>query len=303
MPNKRYAEFKVGIFVVIATLIVLFTVFWAKGFTINLSQNDFKVYFPKISGLNEGDQVSVNGVRKGKIDKIELEGDSVKIKFSLDKSVSIKKDYSIFVSTTELTGGKVLYIEPGKSTESVDPDIALHGSPGVDFGSLLNSFGEITKDVKSLLGKFQNTTDSLSIVINNVNEIVGDGFVKSNIRTTLSNLASSSANLNQLVSESRSGIGRLTDKAGTTFDNIDNTVTDNGRELKNTLTEIQNLTSTVDTLVASLNIVVNDIQNKKSGIGKFMSDDQFFNNVNNTLTEIEKLTKKIRKDGVKINLF
>lgn len=303
MPNKKFAEFKVGLFVLIAALIVILTIFWAKGFTVNLTEQDYSVYFERISGLNEGDQVSVNGVRKGKIDKILLEGDSVLIKFSMDNTIKLKDDYKIYVAATELTGGKVLYIEPGKTGSEINPDIALHGEPGADFGSLMNSFGEITDQVKTLIGEFKKSTDNLNTVISNVNEIVGDNGLKSNIRTTLSNLAVSSANLNNLVSDSRAGINNITSKLGKTADNVDIMIGDNGKELKNTLSNIQSLTLTVDTLVSNLNLVVSDLSNKDKGIGKFISDDKFFDNINKTLTEIELLTKKIRKDGVKINLF
>jgi len=303
MAYKKFSEFKVGLFVFIAVLVVILTIFWAKDFTVNLSEQDYVVYFSRVSGLNEGDMVSVNGVRKGKIDKIQLEGDSVKISFSLDKSIKIKKDYDIYVAATELTGGKVLYIEPGKSSEIVNPDQALHGSPGADFSSIMNSFADITTDIKSLIGEFRTSTENLNKVILNVNDIVGDGNLKRSFNSTMNSLETTSRNLNQLVSESRSGISKLTNKAGDTFENIDVMVNDNGKELKNTLYEIQSLTNIVDTLAYNLNAVVSDIQNKNQGIGKFLADDKFFNNINTTLTEIEKLTKKIRKDGVKINLF
>lgn len=303
MASKRFAEFKVGLFVFVAAFVVILTIFWAKGFTVSLSEKEYVVYFTQISGLNEGDQVSVNGVRKGKIDKIELEGDSVKLTFTIDKSIKIKSDYNIYVAATELTGGKVLYIEPGKSMTEVDPGRPLHGNPGADFGSLMNSFGEITNEVKALINEFKKSTDNLNQVLLNVNEIVGDGYLKGNIRSTLSNLEVSSRNLNQLVSESRNGINNLTNKLGSTVDNVDIAVGDNSKELKNTLHEIQLLTTTVDTLVSNLNVVVTDINDKNKGIGKFISDDQFYNNINKTLLEIEKLTKKIRQDGVKINLF
>jgi phospholipid/cholesterol/gamma-HCH transport system substrate-binding protein len=303
MATKNYAEFKVGLFVFIAALVVLLTIFWAKGFTVNLSQEDYSVYFSKVSGLNEGDQVRVNGVRKGKIDKILLEGDSVRIEFSLDKSIRIKKDYDIYVAATELTGGKVLYIEPGKATVEIDPGQPLHGNPGADFATLMNSFADITTDVKSLIGEFKTSTDNLNKVILNVNEIVGDGNLKGNIRTTLSNLAVSSANLNSLVNDSRAGINNLTSKLGNTVDNVDVAIGDNSKELLNTLSEIKSLTNTVDTLVYNLNVVASDIRNKDKGIGKFLTDDKFYDNINNTLTELEKLTKSIRTKGIKLNLF
>ncbi|MDQ3022651.1 MAG: MlaD family protein [Bacteroidota bacterium] len=303
MATKKLAEFKVGLFVFIAALVVLLTIFWAKGFTVNLSTEDYAVYFAKVSGVNEGDMVSINGVRKGQIDKIELAGDSVKIQFSIDKTIRIKKDYNIYVAATELTGGKVLYIEPGKSTIEVDPKEPLHGNTGADFASLMNSFADITTDVKSLIGEFKKSTDNLNLVLSNVNEIVGDGYLKSNIRTTLSNLTASTSSLNSLVNDSRVGINRLTSQLGSTVDNVDLAIGDNSKELKSTLYEIKSLTNTVDTLVNNMNVIVANIKDDDKGIGKFLTDDKFFNNINKTLTELEKLTKSIRTKGIKLNLF
>ncbi len=303
MENKKFAEFKVGLFVFVAILVVLLTLFWVKGFSVSLSEQSYEVYFPKVSGINEGDQVSVNGVRKGKIDKIELAGDSVKIRFNLDKTIKLRNDYNIYIAATELTGGKVLYVEPGKSSVEVAPEQALHGTPGADFSTLMNSVQDITDNVKTLLGEFKKSNDNLNNVLANVNDIVGDDNMKSNLKTTLSNLSLSSQNLNQLVSESRNGISGLTSKLGKTVDNVDIVIGDNSKELKSTLNEIQILTTSVDTLVSNLNLVVLDINNKNKGIGKFISDDKFFEKINNTLSEIEKLTKNIRTKGVKLNIF
>jgi len=303
MENKKFAEFKVGLFVFIAILVVFLTLFWVKGFSVSLTEQSYEVYFQKVSGINEGDQVSVNGVRKGKIDKIELAGDSVRIRFNLDKTIKLRNDYNIYIAATELTGGKVLYVEPGKSSVEVAPEQALHGTPGADFSTLMNSVQDITDNVKTLLGEFKKSNDNLNNVLANVNDIVGDANMKSNLKTTLSNLSLSSQNLNQLVSESRNGISGLTSRLGKTVDNVDIVIGDNSKELKNTLNEIQTLTTTVDTLVSNLNLVVMDINNKNKGIGKFISDDKFFEKMNNTLSEIEKLTKNIRTKGVKLNIF
>ena len=284
MENKKFAEFKVGLFVFIAILVVFLTLFWVKGFSVSLTEQSYEVYFQKVSGINEGDQVSVNGVRKGKIDKIELAGDSVRIRFNLDKTIKLRNDYNIYIAATELTGGKVLYVEPGKSSVEVAPEQALHGTPGADFSTLMNSVQDITDNVKTLLGEFKKSNDNLNTVLANVNDIVGDANMKSNLKTTLSNLSLSSQNLNQLVSESRNGISGLTSRLGKTVDNVDIVIGDNSKELKNTLNEIQTLTTTVDTLVSNLNLVVMDINNKNKGIGKFISDDKFFKKMNKTLS-------------------
>ena len=64
MAKTKLGEFKVGLFVFIAALVVLLTIFWAKGFTVNLKMLEYTVYFPKVSGLNEGDMVVTSGQLK-----------------------------------------------------------------------------------------------------------------------------------------------------------------------------------------------------------------------------------------------
>ena len=303
MKASTMSDFKVGLFVFIALLILLMTIFWAKGCSVSMALKEYVAYFPKVSGLNEGDGVSVNGVKKGEIESIELEGDSVKITFNLDKNVNIRKDYQIYVAATELTGGKVLYLEPGKEQTVIGESEPLIGKPGADFTSLMNSVEGITTEVKDLIGEFKKSNEKLGSVLTNVNDIVGDNGLKANISVTVSNLQTASNNLNQLINESRSGIGGLTNKAGVTMNNLDMAIGENSTGLKNTLAEIQSLTLTVDTLVGNLNMVVTDMRDTSTSVGKIIYDDKFYNNINNTLTEIEKLTKSIRKGGVKINLF
>jgi phospholipid/cholesterol/gamma-HCH transport system substrate-binding protein len=303
MKASTLSDFKVGVFVFLAITIVLLTLFWAKGCSVGMTLKEYTAYFTKVSGLNEGDQVSVNGVKKGEIESIQLEGDSVKITFNLDKNVNIRKDYQIYVAATELTGGKVLYLEPGKDQATIGENEPLHGKTGSDFTSLMNSVEGIATEVKGLISEFKKSNDNLNSVLTNVNDIVGDNGLKANISVTVKNLQTASSNLNQLIGESRSGIGGLTNKAGTTMNNLDLAIGENSTGLKNTLSEIQNLTVAVDTLVGNLNTVVTDLKNKNSSVGKMIYDDAFYENINKTLSEIEKLTKSIRKGGVKINLF
>ncbi len=303
MKNTTVSDFKVGLFVFIAIIVFLFTLFYTKGLSVSMSLKEYVVYFPKVSGINEGDGVNVNGVKRGEIKKIELDGDSVKITFKIGKEIKIRKDYDIYVAATELTGGKVLYIEPGKSSEVVPDGQSLHGEATADFGALMKSVDEITGQVKDLLTEFKTSNENLSSVIKNVNEIVGDDGLKSSIKSTVGNLQTASLNLNQLISESRTGIGGLTSKAGITMENLDLAIGENSNQLKTTMGEIQTLTTQVDTLVANLNMVVSDLKGNNSSVGKLIYDDEFYNNINKTLSEIEKLTKSIRRGGVKINLF
>ena len=303
MFRKKFSELKVGLFVLIAVIIVLATIFWARGFLMTRSQMEMVAYFQKTSGLNEGDPVSVKGVEMGRVSSIELVGDSIRVDFTLDETVKVKEDYKIEIAMLELMGGKKLYITPGKSSVEIDYSKPLYGRNSVDFLSLMNSVSELSVEVKTLIQDFSKTNDRLTEVLINVNDIVGDRQMKMDLKSTASNFEVTSRNLNALVSENRVSLRNLTGKVDYTIDNVNEVMDGSSPEIKATLKEMHALTTKVDTLVTNLNVIVLDIHNQESSVGKFMYDEEFYENINKTLKEIEELTKKIRKEGVKINLF
>ncbi len=303
MSERKYSELKVGIFVFLAIVIIISVLFWAKGFMLTKDYIELKVYLQSASGLNLGDPVTISGVRKGKVKDIILVGDSVMVLFNLEKGSKIKTDYRIEVAIMEIMGGKQLFISPGKSNEEINYDKPLIGSQGGDISQLFKDANIISQQVKTLLQGFSVTNDNILKVVSNLNDIVSDKNMQKDLKSSLSSFASTSRSLNMLVNENRTTLKTLTDKAGITLDNVNGVLEQTTPEVKKSFEQIQILTAKVDSLVTSVNIITNDIVMKKSGLGKFINDDKFYDNLNKTLEEIEKLTKKIRQEGIKINLF
>jgi len=119
----------------------------------------------------------------------------------------------------------------------------------------------------------------------------------------MSNVEMATRNLNALITENRGSLRGLTSKVDNTIGNVDSVIIKNSGELNGTIKNIRAITEKVDSLVYNLGLLVSDTQQQKNGIGKFMYDDKFYQNINSTVKELEALMKKIRKDGVKINLF
>lgn len=303
MAKPKFSEIKVGMFVLGAIFLILATAFWAKGFISSKDLRDMKVYFTNVSGLNVGDPVTVLGVKMGRVEDIKLIGDSIEVEFTLDKSVKVRQDYVVEVAILELMGGKCVYINPGKSTAEIDYSNHLVGSEGSDIGAMFRKVNQLGDSVSVLLTKFSSNSDNINKVLVNVNDLIGDPQLKSNMKGTLANFESTSRNLNLLVAENRVSLGNLSNKVGQTVDNVNTILDDSSPEFKKTFENIQVLTNRVDSLINNLNVMVTDIQDQKGSVGKFMYDEKFYENMNKTLIEIEKLTKKIRTDGVKINLF
>ena len=74
MRNPRAAEIKVGVTVLMGLLVFIWVLGWAKNFTFTSSDNLVKVRFIKVSGLEIGNNVTVNGVRKGHVKDFFIQG-------------------------------------------------------------------------------------------------------------------------------------------------------------------------------------------------------------------------------------
>ena len=310
MPRKKYSSFKVGIFVLVSVLIVTSTVFWAKSFFLETNMRTLHGKFITVSGLNKGDFVTVTGVKKGVVKNFDVEGDSVYVTFIIEETIKIKNDYRLEIISTELMGGKTLNIFPGKYGSEIDYSFPLTGKVAFDISSIATKVVDMTDDVKTLIGNFNKASLGLDTLLVSLNDIMSDKGFKKNIKNTASNFEATSRSLNALISENRVTLktlaektGLTIDKVGVTVDNVNSFVDDSKPGVKESLNSIKDLTVKVSDLVINLNKLVIDIQDPTKGMGKFINDPAFYNNLNNTLLEIEKMTKKIREEGIKLNLF
>ena len=303
MENNKKVNLKVGITVIVVIAILLYGVAFLKEYKFGVDTNEYTVYFTDVNGLKEGDQVGVMGVAKGKVKTITLVGDSVKVDFNLSKDVLLKKDYSVSVAMIELMSGKQIYVKPGKSNVPADMSKPLIGDRSSDIVTLIGTMSSIGEDVKAITGRLNGTTETLNKTIESINSVVGDDGLKANIRGTASNFNVASKNLNLMLNESRQSLNSLTSKLNSVAGNIDETVTETRPELKGTITDIRSLTSKLDTLTDNLNSLVVNAKDSTSTVGKLLTQDDFYNNLNKTILSVNRLVKKINRDGIRLRLF
>ncbi len=303
MTINAKRNFKVGITVVVSVFIVLYGIVFLKDIKIGLETRDLTVYFTDVNGLKEGDPVSVNGVTKGKITKISLENDSVRVDFNLAKDIKLRKDYKVSVTMIELMSGKQIYIRPGTSADMADITKPLVGEKSNDVVALIGTMNDIGEQVKIITSDLGKTTEKLNTAIDNINSLVGDEGLKANIRGTASNFNAASKNLDVMIADTRKSISSLTLSLNHVVDNVGSTVDETRPELKETVQDIKALTIKLDSLTDNLNSVVSSTKDTNSTVGKLMTQDDIYENLNKTIISIDKLVKQIKKDGIKLKIF
>jgi len=92
MKNEKKAELKVGIIVIVAIIIFLWILGWAKNFSFNSNEKSLTISFQNVAGLVVGDFVSVQGIKEGYVKSLKNDNNLVLVDISLSDDVKLKED-------------------------------------------------------------------------------------------------------------------------------------------------------------------------------------------------------------------
>jgi len=203
--GTKTIELKVGVFILIGITIFFIIVFSISDIYFIKPGYRINILFNFASGLARSAPVRLAGVNVGQVETIDITYDKESLRSKafvrawIKGGTNIEEDSEITINTLGLLGEKYLEITAGsRETRRLGEGDILRGSDPV-------STEELTRETKRLIGK-------LDAAVESVNKIVGDDQLREDLKDTVSNLNSLSAELNEFVSTAKNGkgtIGRL----------------------------------------------------------------------------------------------
>ena len=304
MKDQRKTEIKVGLTVVVGILLFIWIIGWAKNFTISSAQNNVTIEFSNAAGLEVGDNVTVNGVRKGNVEDIRIDGDNVYVKITVSNDVQLKKDAHFSLSMIDLMGGKKIEISPGTSPEPLDLSKVQKGVFTADIPAVMTMLGSVQDDLVT-------TLKQVKIAVTSVNKYLTDQQLNDEIKSSVKNLNELTINVNRLIDENRAGIKKLTDNSVQLTNEAKNFIADNKKDIAGSIKDVSVVLKNTDTLITRLNEFTTEIKGQKNNLGKLIYDDNLIKDLNSSVKQINELTKiildQIKNKGLKVdakvNLF
>jgi phospholipid/cholesterol/gamma-HCH transport system substrate-binding protein len=298
MKDQRKTEIRVGIIVVVGLLLFLWILGWAKNFSFVSNKKETVVIFKNVAGLEIGDNVTVNGVRKGYVKDMQIKGDQVFVALSLDKDVSLNKDASFAVAMLDLMGGKRIEIQPGTLTEPFDYGKVHQGKFFADIPYVMSMVGNMQEDIAGSLKDIEITLKSLN------NYLTDEQFNK-NVKTSISNLSGLTDKLNSILSENRDDIKQLISNSNSLAKDANKMINDNKANVATSLGNLKTVLQKTDTLLTKINSIATETTDKKNNLGKLLYDKEFYDNLNISLKQLNELTKllikQLQDEGVNVD--
>ena len=299
-------ELKTGIVAIIVIAIFIWGYNFLKGQ--NLFDTDtryFNVEYANIAGLTKSSFVTINGLKVGKIDKIEFNQQPDKmghliVRFSVEKDFLFSKNSIVKIYSPSPLSASNLAIIPDYIAENAVSGDTLKGETE---SSLFTSIGERLDPIQSKLEKVMVSADSLFKNVNNILDVRTQKSIRNSVKNleyTLQEVKTMMFSVNSMIDSTSIDLK----------ESIKNTrlITENFSKVSDTLANanIGGIMRKAEVTLNSANLMLDGINKGQGTIGKLVTDDELYNNIAAMSKELENLLREMKlnpKRFVHFSLF
>jgi len=289
-------EFAVGLTVIAAVIVLIGGVLWGKGISFRSDHRTFRVHFAEVYGLKEGSAVLVQGVAHGKVGEIQLDGRGATVTVLLDRSVRLYKDTRVILFTPQLMGGRVVSIDPGNGPDLLKENSILQGEVPAGMGEVMAASGEVLNELLMTVRQLHTTTAR-------VDTMLIESQLTQRVERSLTNLEQMTASLrDDLTRAARSMREGAEDIHGST-QQIHGLVTDNKPRIDSLMTRLNRVVEETESFSRNLGEFSVAMNEQQGSLGKLVYSDSLHQQLQTTLSDLDALIVRLKKEGIKVSIF
>lgn len=272
-------EQKVGLFFLFALVMLGVMIELVEDWKPFETQYDYVALFTSSVGLKAGDPVRIAGVEVGRIRKIGIENNQVRVDFYVDDKADIKTDSVASVRQTNLLGGTFLGLDFGSpDSKSLPPGSVVQTRGSSDFDQLITN---LDKNQERVFG-------SLGNLINENGEPLANAIVR--MESIMNKIDNGGGTLGQLVNNPE-----LYNQLVATSSRLDQLLTliETGEGTLGKLATNSELYDRFNLTMENLQAVSEKLKNGEGTLGRLLEDDILYRETATTLRGLREITEKI----------
>ena len=288
---KLTREIKTAILVISTILLFIWGYSYLKGRDLLDKYRTFYVQYDNVEGLSPSASVTINGLIVGKITKITLNKSTGKlmVRLQLKTDFPISKSSKAVIYKPGFIDGKQIAIQPNLAdqSESAEGQILI----GISELDLTDALKQQLVPLQAKFEKVMLNADHLLTGLNNVLDNKGQRDLKNSLAElsqTMEQFHKASSNINTILDNNKGQINAVVtnlNKVSSNFSKISDSL--DKADLGKTVTNLQKTLEKVDKIMA-------DLQSGKGSMGKLITDEALYNNLEKTSKELELLLEDVR---------
>ena len=277
MSNKLKSV-KVGALSLLTIFLLYFGINFLKGINVMNNGRVFYAYYDNVSGLTEGNSVTVKGYKIGTITKInfDLEKENLlKVTLHIENGINIPLNTIAKIMSPDLMGTKGISLSLG--------DTSVMSVSGSELASSIESSlqDEVNAQILPLKNKTEQligSIDSVMTVITSVlNKDARESLTKSlvSLDRTFSTLSETMLVVDKMVNENEKNISTIM----TNFNSISSNLNASNEEIKNIISNFSSISDSLakaDILstLSSIDKITSKINNSEGSLGQLVNDKE-----------------------------
>lgn len=314
---KKSTTIYIGATFIAAIVIFIWGFNFLKGKDFLKHQRVFYARYHNVAGLLDANPVTLHGMQIGQVHSITFtknySGD-ILVQIIINKYFPIPIDSKAKIINSSLLGDKSVEIELGKSKQMAKSGDTLIGLTEVTLKEQVNS---ALAPMKARAEQILSNADSLISSINDALGRNGKNTLKSSLtdlQEMFKHLNSTTATLDDMLKSNNkkiSGIVTNIDTFSVSLKNSRGDIQDviaNLKKITNSLSQakLKETIANSNKTIKQIDLTLQKVNSGKGTVGALMNNDSLYLELNNSLIQLKKLVKDIRKNPkryLKISVF
>ncbi|MGA1868733.1 MAG: MlaD family protein [bacterium] len=299
MSGQISSEAKVGLFVLVAVILACLWTFRIGTFTFLRKEDGFylKVTFDSVPGLDKGAKVKVNGVDAGKLVNIKLVEGKPEVTLQLNEGTKIWANAEARIKAIGLMGEKYVEIYPGTDSYPLlkNGESIKHGVSGTGITDMGDEAAKLIADVSALIEVMKDTAgERLGPIMDNIEQLTRQ--LANAVEVNQELLQQLMININSVITHNKDSLGGIISNTETLsadfakdLPEVMGNMQDVLAQLKSDLASFEEPIGRLNIFVDNLNQITDKINKGEGTLGKFVTDDKAYEQITNTLSDVEDL--------------
>lgn len=291
---KVSKEFKVGLFMVVALVLLYFGFNFLKGIDFFSSTHKYYAVYNNVDKLTQSNQVFLNGFAVGRVGDIEIlqdNGNLVLVTLEIDSDIKLT-DSTTAILTGDFLGNKSILLQNVTGNTILKPGDTLRSNLDRGITDILaESAVPVADNLQVTLRKFNVLVDRLT-------------YNTQQLDTIFSRLATTPYHLNRALSIAGNSVHDLAADYRVVAQNLNTALED----LRPTMTNLRSLSDSLKVLelsatisktqaaLESFNAALGRMTSDDNTVGKMLTEDELYQNLNSLLLNLDSLADHLNKN-------
>jgi phospholipid/cholesterol/gamma-HCH transport system substrate-binding protein len=290
---KLSEEAKVGLLVLVGSVILMYMTFAVGKYEIG-EKKGYRIValFDSVAGLDAKAAVRMAGVKIGTVEAVELEDGRARVILRINPNVKIGRGAEAAVKTMGLLGDKYVDIVPARGTEG--GRLPRESSGFYQENERL----EVTaspSDVDRLVTQLSGIADDIKQVTASLRQVFGSQRGEKSMEDILQDLRQTTANIKEFSYALQGNGGELITRLNDLAQNLNGVVNDNKDNLKVTMENVREASKNAELALTSINEVTKRIDRGEGTLGKLVTDDSMYTNIDSAAKGIADYTSRVER--------